>query len=49
MESWLAGGMALPPEEIVKAILSMMPPFMDGAGTGFSPSAWRFAPDDFPR
>lgn len=46
METWLGSRMALPVDDVVGAVLSMMPPFMTGAGrSGSAP----IEPDDFPR
>ncbi len=47
METWLAGGMVFPAEEIVAAVVSMRPPFMKETGTGVAAEAE--ALDDFPR
>ena len=46
METWLAGGMVFPAEEIVAAVVSMMPPFMAGSdATAPDPAAL----NDFPK
>lgn len=48
METWLAGGMVFPAEEIVDAVVSMMPPFMRGPGaTAAGSQTWTL--DDYPK